>query len=62
MWTKVDEDIIITTYKEAAVLDLIDAKELDSVYVTMSQGNDVFYLVNLTALNADLTNDAQSYF
>jgi hypothetical protein len=60
--SKVDEDIIVTTYKEAAVLDLIDAKELDSVYVTISQGNDVFYLVDLTAPEADLTNDAQAYF
>lgn len=60
--TKIDEDIIVTTYKEGAVLDLIDARELDSVYVTMSQGNDVFYLVDLTAPDADLTNDAQAYF
>ncbi len=60
--SKADEDVIVTTYKEAAVLDLIDAKELDSVYVTMSQGSDVFYLVDLTAPDADLTNDAQAYF
>lgn len=60
--SKVDEDIIVTTYKKHAVLDLIDAKELDAIYVTMSQGSDVFYLVDLTAPDADLTNDAQAYF
>jgi hypothetical protein len=43
-------------------LDLIDAKELDAVYVAMSEGKEVFYLVDLTAPDADLTNDAQSYF
>lgn len=59
---RVDEDIIVTTYKKASVLDLIDARELDSLYITMSQGNDVFYLVDLTAPEADLTNDAQAYF
>lgn len=59
---KVDEDVIITTYKKAAVLDLIDAKELDAFYVAMSEGKEVFYLVDLTAPDADLTNDAQSFF
>ncbi|MBL7899076.1 MAG: hypothetical protein JNJ99_11115 [Crocinitomicaceae bacterium] len=56
------DDIIITTYKKEAVLDLIDAKEFDAAYVSFSQGKEVFYISDLTAPNADLTNDAQAYF
>ena len=59
---RLDGDVLQTVYKKGAVMDLIDAKELDSVLVTMAQGQEVFSLVDLTAPDADLTNDAQSYF
>lgn len=60
--TRLEDDTLLTTYKKGAVLDLIDARELDALYVTMAQGNEVFLLVDLTAPDADLTNDAQAYF
>lgn len=56
------DDIIVTTYKKQAVLDLIDAKEFDAAYMNLSQGKEVFYISDLTAPDADLTNDAQAYF
>ncbi|MBI3133904.1 MAG: hypothetical protein HYZ14_04435 [Bacteroidetes bacterium] len=59
---RTDGDILVTTYKKAAIIDLIDAKELDAIYVTMAQGSEVFLLVDLTAPDADLSNEAQAYF
>ncbi|MBK9190065.1 MAG: hypothetical protein IPM77_00440 [Crocinitomicaceae bacterium] len=44
------------------MLDLIDAKEFDAAYMNLSQGKEVFYISDLTAPDADLTNDAQAYF
>lgn len=55
-------DLIITTYKKAEVVDLIDAKEIDRIYTTIAQGQEVFSLVDLRAKDADLTNEAQAYF
>lgn len=57
-----NEDVLVTTYKKGAVLDLIDAKELDASYVSMIKGNEVFTIADLTAPEADITNDAQHYF
>ena len=57
-----DEDVIITTYKAGAIVDLIDAKEIDRIYITMAEGQEIFSLVDLTAENSDLTNEAQAFF
>jgi hypothetical protein len=57
-----DGDTIVTTYKKGAIVDLIDAKEIDRIYTTMAQGQDVFSLVDLRAAGSDLTNEAQTYF
>lgn len=57
-----DGDLIVTTYKKGAVIDLIDAKEIDRIYTTMAQGQEVFSLVDLRAKDSDLTNEAQTYF
>lgn len=59
---RLENDLIVTVYKPGALIDLIDAKELDSVYMTMAQGQEVFSLVDLTAPEADISNEAQVYF
>ena len=59
---RLDNDLIVTTYKERAIVDLIDAKEIDRIYVTMAQGQEVFSLVDLTAPDADILNEAQAFF
>ena len=59
---RMDSDVIVTTYKKNAVIDVIDAKEIDAIYTTMAQGQEVFSLVDLTAPDADITNEAQAFF
>lgn len=59
---RIDSDVIVTTYKNNTVVDLIDAKEIDAIYTTMAQGQEVFLLIDLTAPDADISNEAQSFF
>lgn len=59
---RVDGDVIVTTYKENAIVDLIDAKDIDRIYISMTKDQDVFSLVDLTAPGADILNEAQAFF
>ena len=59
---RVDGNVIVTTYKENAIVDLIDAKDIDRIYISMTKDQDVFSLVDLTAPGADILNEAQAFF
>jgi len=59
---RIEGDVIVTTYKEKAIVDLIDAKEIDRIYTAMAQGQEIFSLVDLTAPDADILNEAQVFF
>lgn len=59
---RVDGDLIVTTYKENAIVDLIDAKDIDRIYMSMTKDQDVYSLVDLTAPGADILNEAQAFF
>ena len=59
---RIDGDVIVTTYKENAIVDLIDAKEIDRLYINLAKEQEIFSLVDLTAPGADILNEAQAFF
>jgi len=59
---RIDGDVIVTTYKENAIVDLIDAKEIDRLYINLAKEQEIFSLIDLTAPGADILNEAQAFF
>ena len=59
---KLDPDILITRYKDGGSITETDAKEIDSCHLTMSQGNDMFIIVDLTFGSVKIHAEAEEYF
>ena len=59
---KQDPDILITRYKDGVTISEADAKEIDASHLTMSQGNDMFIIVDLTFGDAVISSEAEEYF
>jgi hypothetical protein len=59
---RIDPDILITRYKEGVKIDEEDAKEIDASHLTMSQGNDMFIIVDLTFGSAKISDEAEEFF
>ncbi|UKN03592.1 hypothetical protein K6119_08705 [Paracrocinitomix mangrovi] len=59
---KVDNDILITHYKSHMAISEDDAKEIDNAYLTMSQGGDMFVIVDMTAGGTKIDKEAEYYF
>lgn len=59
---RVDPDILITRYKDGVEIDEEDAKDIDASHLTMSQGNDMFIIVDLTFGSAKISDKAEEYF
>ena len=57
-----EPDILITRYKNDVSISEKDATEIDNAHLTMSQGNDMFIVVDLTFGNANIGADAEEYF
>ncbi|MBD3636022.1 MAG: hypothetical protein HUJ25_01670 [Crocinitomicaceae bacterium] len=57
---KLDDDILVTAYKSNTEISEEDAKEIDGAHVTMSQGDDMFVIVDLTS-GAKLMKTAEDF-
>lgn len=55
-------DILITRYKSKVTISERDAAEIDNAHLTMSQGNDMFIIVDLTFGNAEISHAAEEFF
>ncbi|OIQ36136.1 MAG: hypothetical protein BM555_03270 [Crocinitomix sp. MedPE-SWsnd] len=59
---KQDPDVLITRYRDGVSISEADAKEIDGAHLTMSQGNDMFIIVDLTFGDAQISSEAEEYF
>jgi hypothetical protein len=59
---KQDPDILITRYKDGVSISEDDAKEIDGAHLAMSQGNDMFIIVDLTFGSSEISSDAENFF
>lgn len=59
---KVNEDVLITQFKSGAEINERDAREIDGARVTMSQGGDMFLLVDLRAEGTVVEKSAEDFF
>ena len=59
---KIDPDILVTRYRGGANVTEDDAKEIDSCHSTMSHGNDMFVIVDLTFGSIKIQAEAEEYY
>jgi len=59
---KIEPDILVTRYKDGVSITENDAKEIDSCHLTMSQGNDMFIIVDLTFGSIKIHAEAEEYY
>ena len=58
---KEGQDILVTEYKSYTEILEDDAREIDGAYLTMSQGNDMFVIMDMTKGNTKLQRIAEDY-
>lgn len=59
---RIDPDVLITHYRSGAEILEADAVEIDGAHLTMSQGGEMFVLVDMTAKGAKVDRSAEFYF
>lgn len=59
---KVSPTILVTRYKDGVEILEADAKEIDAAHFDMSQGRDMFLMVDLTFGEATIKDEAEEYF
>lgn len=59
---KLGADILLTSFKANSEIQEQDAVEIDGAHLSMSQGGDVFVIVDLTAGGTKLKHSAENYF
>lgn len=59
---KIDPDVLITHYRSGAEIHEEDAVEIDGAHLTMSQGGEMFLMVDMTAKGAKVDRSAEFYF
>jgi hypothetical protein len=57
-----EPDVLVTRYKNNVSISREDAEEIDDAHIAMSQGNDMFIVVDLTFGNAEISRDAEEFF
>lgn len=59
---KIDEDILVTKYKQGYDIELEDAEVIDRTHYEMSQGRDVFTIVDMAGVENRVTKKAQEFY
>ncbi|MBD3636023.1 MAG: STAS/SEC14 domain-containing protein [Crocinitomicaceae bacterium] len=59
---RIDPDILVTKYRPKAEITIEDAREIDNAHITMSQGNDMYIIADMTEGSATVTKEAEEYF
>lgn len=58
---KEGQDVLVTEYKSYAEISEKDAWEIDGAYLSMSQGNDMFVIIDQTKGNTKVRKTAEDY-
>ena len=58
---KEGQDILVTEYKSYTEIFEEDAKEIDGAYLSMSQGGDMFVIIDLSKGNTKVKKNAETY-
>jgi hypothetical protein len=59
---KLQPDVLITQYRSGAEIKEEDAVEIDGTQMSMSQGGEVFVMVDMTAKGSKIDRTADFYF
>ena len=59
---KLDSDVLFTSYRSGAEIHEEDAVEIDGAHLSMSQGGEMFVMVDMTAKGAKVDRSAEFYF
>ena len=59
---KIDPDILITRYKGEVDIDEDDAREIDGTHCVLSQGEDMFIIVDMTIGETRIHDSAEKFF
>ncbi|MEX1000800.1 MAG: hypothetical protein WDZ35_01655 [Crocinitomicaceae bacterium] len=59
---KVDQDVLLTFFKPNTKILERDAAEIDGAHLSISQGGDMFVMVDMTAGGARMHPSAEDYF
>jgi hypothetical protein len=59
---KVEDDVLFTQYKTGSEITEADAREIDGAHITMSQGGDMFVIVDKRAKDSKVDKSAEEYF
>lgn len=55
-------DILVNRYKPQVIIEEDDAREIDASHISMSHGNEMFVIVDLTQGGTKITSEAESFF
>ena len=58
---KEDQDVLVTEYKSYTEILEEDAREIDGAYLSMSQGSDMFVIIDQTKGNTKIQKTAEDY-
>jgi len=58
---KINDNVIMTTYKTSVVVEVEDAMKVDEAYSDLSEGRRVFSIVNVAGIHSSMTNEAQAF-
>lgn len=58
---KINDNVIMTTYKTSVIVEVSDAIKVDEAYWDLSEGRRVFSIVNVAGIHSSMTNEAQAY-
>ena len=56
------DDVLVTRYKDGMTIDEKDAMEIDQTSLFMSQGREIFVLVDMAGIKNKITVKASEYF
>lgn len=59
---KIDSDLLVTKYKAGSSVFEEDAAEIDGAHLTMSQGNDMYIIVDLSEGEVKIDKSAEEFY
>lgn len=59
---KLDNDILVTKYKDGVEILEEDAQEIDATHLTMAQGKDMFIIVDFMQGEVKINKSAEEFF